>query len=399
MAETGTERELPYTRHHIAPEDERAVLEALRAERIAQGPICQRFENALARYVGARHAVAVSSGTAALEVALGALGVGPGDRVVVPSLTFVATANAVRANGATPIFADVDATTLNLSAETLDVCMTERISGAIAVHFAGHPAPVDALRQVLGESRFLLEDAAHALGASDHGRSAGSLGDAACFSFHPAKLVTCGEGGAVTTSSGFLARRMRALREHGIERDSREFEGLGLPEPLEEEGCGPWVYEMATRGSNFRLSEPAAALGASQLARADRQIRRRRALVTCYQDALREIPELEAPVEQAGVCSAWHLFPVRVRLEETPIRRAGLYRALHARGIQAQVHYIPVHLQPYYRHRLGTAWGDCPVAEAAYLRLISLPLFPEMSEEDVWRVVDALRAIFREAKS
>jgi len=399
VAEARNDADLPYTRHFIAPEDERAVLAALRAERIAQGPIGQCFEEGVARLAGTTHAVAVSSGTAALEVALAALGVGPGDRVVVPSLTFVATANAVRANGATPIFADVEARTLNLSAETLEACMSERVCGAIAVHYAGHPAQMDELRGVLGEGRFLLEDAAHALGGSDCGRLVGSMGDAACFSFHPAKLVTCGEGGAVATSSAFLAERMRALREHGIVRDPAGFEGLGLPAALEAEERGPWVYEMPSLGSNFRLSEPAAALGASQITRALAQLERRRALVACYQDALREIPELEAPVERPGVHSAWHLFPARLCLEATPLTRAELYRALHSRGIRVQVHYIPVHLQPYYRHRQGTAWGDCPVAEAAYLRLLSLPLFPEMSEADVWRVVDALREIFREARA
>lgn len=389
MAEAGGRPDLPYTRHTLTDDDIQAVAAALQSDCIAQGPIAQDFEAGVAKRVGARFGIATSSGTTALEMALGALGVGPGDQVVVPTLTFVATANAVRSRGAVPIFADVDPETLNLSAETLAPCVNERTVGAIPVHFAGHPADVPGLREVLGEERFVLEDAAHAFGARLGDRAAGALGDAACFSFHPAKLIATGEGGAMTTDSPCLDRRARRLREHGLERDPARFEGLDFPGEFEDDALGPWVYEQQSCGSNYRMSELQAALGRSQLARVDELLARRRALAKAYDDALAPLDAVERPRERDGVSSAWHLYPIRIR--SGGVGRGTLYRQLRAAGIGVQVHYIPVHLQPYYRNGLGTSHGDCPVAEDAYLRLLSLPLFPDMGEEDTYRVVDEIR--------
>ncbi len=389
MGEVGDRSHLPYTRHTLEPEDSQALIDALESGCITQGPIVQDFEARVAAIVGVGHAVATSSGTTALETALAALGVGPGAEVVVPTLTFVATANAVRARGATPVFADVDPQTLNLSAETLAPHVNERTVGAIPVHFAGHPADVPALREVLGTERFLLEDAAHAFGAELADRPAGSLGDAACFSFHPAKLVTTAEGGAVATNSSFLGRRARMFREHGLVRDPALFEGLDVPEDLAEDGLGPWVYEQQSCGSNHRMNELQAALGRSQLTRTGRLLERRRALAGAYDAALAGLDEVEPPAERDGARSAWHLYVIRLR--PGSIGRGALYRRMREAKIGVQVHYVPVHLQPYHRHELGTAWGDYPVAEDAYLRMLSLPLFPGMGEDDTYRVVDALR--------
>jgi dTDP-4-amino-4,6-dideoxygalactose transaminase len=370
----------------------RAVVAALQSPQLTQGPEVERVEAALARRVGAAHAVAVSSGTAALEVALGALAVGPGDEVLVPPLTFLATANAVLRRGAVPIFTDVERETLCLDPRAVAARLSSRTRGAIAVHFAGHPADVDALRDALGPGRFVLEDACHALGARLRGRPAGALGDAACFSFHPAKHVTTGEGGAVTTGSAPLARLARSLRQHGVEREAERFVGLGLPPALADEERGAWVYEMQRLGQNARLSDFAAALGTSQLERLELFLERRRALVAAYTEALRDEPALELPRESEGARSAWHLYPIRVRRDALRGGRAALFAGLRQRGIGVQVHYVPVHLQPFYRGRRGTRWGDLPVAEAEYLRLLSLPLFAAMDEGDVARVVDALRA-------
>ncbi len=399
MAEgPGKSPPLPYARHSLDAADARAVLAALGAERIAQGPEMVLFEEALAKQVGTQAAVAVSSGTAALEVALGALGVGPGDEVVVPSLTFLATCNAVLARGARPVFADVDPETLTLDPVSVAERVGERTRGAIPMHFAGHPADMLRLRLALGPDRFLLEDAAHALGATLGGRPAGSLGDAGCFSFHPAKLVTTGEGGAVTTDWPELAERLRSLREHGVVRDPARFRGLGLPEEHAAEERGDWVYEQHERGSNFRLSELGAALGRSQLARADAFLERRREIANRYACALAELDTLELPHERRGARSAWHLFPIRLRTERLRLRRAELHAALHERGIEAQVHYIPVHLQPFYRTTLGSGWGDLPRSEAAYLRLLSLPLFPALTDAEVDRVAATLRGILEGAR-
>lgn len=382
---------LPYARHHLDASDFDAVRRALASPQVAQGREAEAFGAELAREIGVGCGVAVSSGTSALVVALGALGVGPGDEVLVPPLTFVATANAVLAVGATPRFADVEPETLNLDPVALSRLVTPRTRGAIPVHYAGHPASVSALADALGPGRFVLEDACHALGARVGSRAAGALGRAACLSFHPAKAITTGEGGAVVSDDAELAWRARCLRDHGLVREPAGFQGLGLPEAWEEEERGAWVYELHRLGGNHRLSEPAAALGRSQLARLASRIARRRALAERYTRALEDLEALRLPVEHAGVRSAWHLYPVRLRPGAVRGGRAALFAALRARGIGVQVHYVPVHLQPLYRERLGTRLGDCPVAERAYLGLLSLPLHPWLTEQEQDRVIDALR--------
>jgi dTDP-4-amino-4,6-dideoxygalactose transaminase len=398
MAASPQPAPIPYARHRIEAEDRAAVDRVLAGAPVAQGPEVPAFEAELARVAGTRDAVVVSSGTSALMVALGALGVGPGDEVIVPPLTFVATVNAVLLLGATPRFADVDPDTLNLDPAAVARAVGPRTRGAIAVHYAGHPADVDAIREALGPGRFVLEDACHALGAEIHGRPAGSLGIAACFSFHPAKAITTGEGGAVTSSDRALVRAARRLRDHGLARDPDDFMGLGLPEALAPEERGAWVYEQHALGANHRLSEPAAALGRSQLARLPEVLARRRALADRYTKALGDLDALRLPAERPGVRSAWHLYPVRVVPGALHGGRAGLFAALRAHGIGVQVHYIPVHLQPFHRWRLGTRFGDFPVAEAAYLGLLSLPLHPWLDDADFARVVETVRDEVRRSR-
>ncbi|MCL4683999.1 DegT/DnrJ/EryC1/StrS aminotransferase family protein [Myxococcota bacterium] len=381
---------LPYTRHAIGATDRSAVLRALDSEALARGPEGERFEYALAEASGVPHAVAVSSGTAALILALRALGVRPGDEVIVPSLTFVATASAVVLCGATPRFVDVEGDTLTLDPEQVARAVGPATVGAIPVHFAGHPAAIEPIRAALGPGRFVLEDACHALGASSFGRPAGSLGDAACFSFHPAKVITTGEGGAVVTRDRELAARVRRLREHGLERQPERFVGLGLPAGLAAEECGAWVYEQHAFSSNDRLPELSAALGSSQLRRLPERVERRRKWAEWYQQALCGCEALRLPREAAGQCSAWHLYAVRLRRDRTRVGRAALFESLRRHGIGVQVHYVPVHLQPAFRRRFGTHWGQLPVTEEAYLGLLSLPLFPELTTTDAARVVALL---------
>lgn len=381
---------IPYCRHEIRSSDQRAVARVLASDRLTQGPAVSEFESALAGRTGAAAAIAVSSGTSALQIALAAQGVGPGDEVIVPALTFVATANAVLMVGARPVFADIDAETLMLDPEDVARRITPRTRGAILVHYAGHPGDVDGLRAVLGEGRFLIEDACHALGAERGGRPVGQDSEMACFSFHPAKHVAAGEGGAVVVRSPGLARRCRSLREHGIERDPQRRTGLGLPTALGTEEQGGWVYEMQGLSGNHRLSDLSASLGHSQLGRLDEGIARRREIVRRYDARLAQDSRLFLLPEPADTRSAWHLYPIRVRPDATPGGRAGLYGRLHAAGIGVQVHYIPVHLQPYYRKHLGSGWGDLPVTETAYLGLLSLPLFPTLSEGDQERTLATL---------
>ncbi len=384
---------IPYCQHQIRDEDREAVASVLGSARLTQGPMVAAFESGLREATGARRAVAVSSGTSALQIALQALGVGPGDEVLVPSLTFLATANAVLLAGARPVFVDVDPATLALDPEDLERHLSKRTRGAIAVHYAGHVADLDALRARLGPDRFLVEDACHALGAVDRGRPVGSNSEAACFSFHPAKHITTGEGGAIVTRDDALADRCLRLREHGMERIPACFQGLGLPSRVKAEESGAWVYEMQNLSGNHRLPDFASALGLSQLSRLGENLAIRRRLSARYArllagedrvEWLRELPQTE---------SAWHLFPILLDVDRIEGGRAAVYTALHAEGIGVQVHYIPIHLQPYYRVKLGTRFGDFPNTEAAYLRLLSLPMFPDLEDSAQDRVVDVLRGV------
>ncbi len=382
---------IPYSQHSIRDEDREAVSKVLGSERLTQGPMVAAFEAGLLGATGARRAVAVSSGTSALQLALQALGVGPGDEVLVPSLTFLATANAVLLTGARPVFVDVDPRTLMLDPEALARGVGERTRGAIVVHYAGHVADLPALRAALGPGRFLLEDACHALGAEAHGRPVGSASEVACFSFHPAKHITTGEGGAIVTRDEGLADRCLRLREHGMERQPTRFEGLGLPGAVRAEEAGGWVYEMQSLSGNHRLPDFASALGLSQLARLGQNLAARRRLAARYVELLAGEERLEGLGERPDTRSAWHLFPIRLDVERLAGGRAAVYSALHAEGIGVQVHYIPIHLQPYYRKRLGTRFGDLPHTEAAYLRLLSLPMFPDLGDAAQERVVEVLK--------
>lgn len=390
---------IPYCRHEIRDEDRAAVARVLASDRLTQGPAVGAFEAGLCAATGARRAVAVSSGTSALQIALQALGVGPGDEVLVPSLTFLATANAVLLAGARPVFVDVDPATLALDPADLERHLNERTRGAIVVHYAGHVAPVEALRAKLGPGRFLLEDACHALGALDRDRPLGATSEVAVFSFHPAKHITTGEGGAIVTGDEELADRCLRLREHGMERQAENFQGLDLPHRLVREQSGGWVYEMQYLSGNHRLPDFAAALGLSQLARLEENLAARRRIAARYGKLLAQQDRVVGLAEAAGTRSAWHLFPVLLDVEQIEGGRAAVYADLHARGIGVQVHYIPIHLQPYYRARLGTRFGDFPNTEAAYLRLLSLPMFPGLTEADQEKVVEGLdRALARLAR-
>jgi len=377
---------IPYCQHEIRDADREAVSKVLASSRLTQGPAVPGFERALCDTLGADYAIAVSSGTSALLVALAALGVGEGDEVIVPSLTFVATANAVLLRGATPVFADVDPATLMLDPGDVALRVGPRTRGAILVHYAGHVGDLEACRSVLGPDRFLIEDACHALGAETPSGLVGATSHVACFSFHPAKHVATGEGGAIVTSDSALADRARRFREHGVERASDARRGLGLPDALAAEERGGWIYEMHSLSANHRLADLGAALGTSQLARLDENVARRREIARRYDDAFAADDRLVLLPEATDTRSAWHLYPVRLARGG----RAEAYTRLRDDGIGVQIHYIPVHLQPYYRERLGTQWGDLPATEAAYLGLLSLPMFPTLSRADQDRSIDAL---------
>ncbi len=369
---------LPYGRQSIDDDDVAAVVEVLRSDWLTTGPAVPAFEQALAELTGAREAVVVSSGTAALHAAMHVLGVGPGDEVIVPTLTFAASANCVVYQGATPVFADVDADTLLVDPASVEARLSPRTRAVIAVDFAGQPCDYPALRRLTAPRGIaLVADACHALGAADRGVPVGRLADLTALSFHPVKHITTAEGGALVTDDPERARRARVFRNHGITTDHRE-----------RERTGTWTYDMVTLGFNYRLSDLQCALGRSQLRRLRSWVERRRELARRYDEALRGVAGVRPLSTREGAEHSHHLYVVQLA---EPEARDGVLAALRAQGIGANVHYRPVHLHPFYRERLATTVGLCPVAETVWRQLISLPMFPAMQDADVERVTVALR--------
>ncbi|MFV3076205.1 UDP-4-amino-4,6-dideoxy-N-acetyl-beta-L-altrosamine transaminase [Niveispirillum fermenti] len=398
---------LPYGRQWIDEADIAAVKQVLRGDWLTQGPNVGWFERAFAEKVGARHAVACTSATAALHVSMLALDLGPGDAVVVPSITFLATANAVRLAGAQVAFADVDPDTGLMrpqdAAGALDRARARgwRVRALAPVHLAGQTADMAGLSALAtGEGLAIVEDAAHAVGTRLTGHDgrpvavgACDRSDLACFSFHPVKTMATGEGGMVTTADDTLARRVRAAICHGMVREPSAFANPAAA--LAADGTpNPWYYEMPDLGLNYRMTDIQAALGLSQLGKLDAFMRARQTLVDAYDAALTPLaPVLRPAGRVAGVQAAWHLYAVLVDFAALGLDRAGFMGALRRDGIGSQVHYIPVHTQPYYRKLYGDL--DLPGAAAWYARCLSLPLYPAMSMADHERVVTALFRIVR----
>ena len=371
---------LPYGRQSIAEDDIQAVVDVLRSDWLTTGPKVAEFEEAMAAWVGAKHAIAFSSGTAALHGAAFAAGLKPGDEAITSPLTFAATANCVLYQGARPVFADVSPDTLNLDPDRFAERITPKTRAVLPVDYAGHPAdlyPILAVAERHGLT--VIEDACHALGAEYRGRRAGSIAHMSVFSFHPVKHLATGEGGMVTTDRTDLAESLRRFRNHGISSDARQ-----------RHASGQWHYEMVLLGFNYRLTDIACALGLSQLKKLEANLACRRGIAARYTDAFRNLPGVLVPRVRPSVNPAWHLYPIRVNPAQLNTDRAQVFRALRAENIGVNVHYIPVHLHPYYRDHFGYRGGEYPVAEAAYGQLISLPMFHGMSDQDVGDVIHAV---------
>jgi perosamine synthetase len=372
---------IPYGHHWIDEEDIRAVVDVLRSDWITTGPMVDRFEEAVSRFVGAKSAVAVSSGTAALHTAVYAAGIGPGDEVIVPSLTFVATANAVVFQGGTPVFADVEEDTLLLDPEDVVERITGRTKAIMTVDYAGQPCDYDRFRALADKHELtLIADACHAFGAEYRGKRVGSLADLTAFSFHPVKHITTGEGGMVVTQDADYAERMRRFRNHGIDRNSHS-----------RVKRGTWYYEMTDLGYNYRITDFQCALGLSQLRKLPSWLALRRAVADSYTNAFADIRTIRPLAVSPRVRHAYHLYVVRVNSRDPRNDRNAVFAALQEQGIAANVHYIPAHLHPFYRRRFRTGPGQCPVAEAAYQEILSLPIFPRMEDRDVEGVIAAVR--------
>jgi UDP-4-amino-4,6-dideoxy-N-acetyl-beta-L-altrosamine transaminase len=396
----GVQAFLPYGRQVIEDDDIAAVAEALRGDYLTTGPLVEAFEKKLAETVGASHAVACSNGTAALYIAARALGLGPGSTIVVPAITFLATASAPHLFGAEVVFADVDPDTGLMRVGDLEAALSRapnrRADAVFPVHFAGQSCDMPAIAKVArAHGMKIVEDAAHALGTawSDHGEispvGANAYADATTFSFHPVKSIAMGEGGAVTTEDSETARKLRLARNHGIVRSGDVFQHGDMAHDTAG-ATNPWYYELAEPGFNFRVPDINCALGISQLKKLRRFVKARRKLVAAYDEMLKPLSNLVRPMARdARSDTAWHIYVVRIDFAEAGIERGDLMRALAAEGIGTQVHYIPVHRQPYYVQRYGEL--SLPGAEAYYAEALTLPLHAGMSYDDVARVVDALK--------
>ncbi|MBQ1048050.1 DegT/DnrJ/EryC1/StrS family aminotransferase [Micromonospora sp. C51] len=375
---------LPYGRQSVTDDDVAAVVAALRSDWLTTGPEVAAFEADISAWAGGAGVATVSNGTAALHVAYAAAGVGPGDEVIVPPMTFVATASSAVALGARVVFADVEEETFTLDPAAVAAATTERTKVVAAVDYAGHPADYDVLRTALdGSDALLLADAAHSIGATYRGRPVGSLADLTTFSFFPTKNLTTAEGGAVATTDPRLLKRARRFRNIGLVREADE---LRWPDE------GGWHQEVHEFGLNYRLPDVLCALGRSQLRRLGDFLARRAELVARYDAALAELPGVLVPGRREWAAPAWHLYPIRV----LDGRRREIYERMRAAGIGVQVNYIPAHWHPAFAD-LGYRRGSCPVSEAFYAQQLSLPLYPGLRDADQDRVIDALAAALRGA--
>lgn len=359
---------IPYGKQWIQEDDIKAVVDVLRSDYITTGPKVEEFERVVAEYVGAKYAVAVSNGTAALHIACLAAGISPGDEVITTPITFAASANCILYCGGTPVFADIDPDTYNIEPDNIRKKVTPQTKALIPVHFAGQPCDMDAIHEIAKEYHLIvIEDGAHALGAEYKGRKIGALSDMTIFSFHPVKSITTGEGGMVITNDEKLYQKLRMFRGHGITRDIVQLkynEGL-------------WYYEQQLLGFNYRITDIQCALGISQMKKLDKFLKRRRELVYRYNEAFRNCEDIVIPYQREETDSGWHLYVIQVLNHD----RKQIFERLRENGIGVNVHYIPVYKHPYYREN-GYLEEYCGNAEEVYKHMISLPLYPLLTNEE-----------------
>jgi len=368
---------LPYGHQWVGKEDIKAVAKVLKGDWLTQGPIVKEFEKAVAKYCKVRYAVALSSGTAALHAVYFAAGIQKGDEVIMSPLTFAATASTAVLLGAKPVFADIKEDTLNIDPAKVVKRITKKTKAIMAVDFAGNPCDY---KELLGIARkhnlLLLEDGAHALGAVWQGRKIGSIADMTVLSFHPVKVITTGEGGMVLTNKKEFAERARMFGNHGIEKILKK---------------GGWYYEIEEPGLNYRITDIQCALGLSQFKKLNFFVRRRNQLARQYKQLLKDMSGLILPIVRKGAKSAWHIYPIQII--EGSAKRKAVFDKLRRQGIGAQVHYMPLHLHPFYKRTFHYKKGDFPKAEQYYDGALSIPLFPAMTNLEQKRVVKVLKEV------
>lgn len=376
-----------YGHQYIDDDDIQAVVNVLKSDYLTCGPNVDKMEKALEDYIGVKHAVAVSNGTAALHCACIAAGIGPGDEVITTPITFAASANCVLYCGGTPVFADVDLDTYNIDPISIESKITNKTKAIIAVDFTGQAVKVKEIRDICDKHNLIfIEDAAHSIGTKYNGQKVGTLADMTCMSFHPVKTITSGEGGAVLTNDDKLYRQLVLAHTHGITHDEHLMEDALIE--------GPWYYEEIMLGYNYRITDFQAALLISQLNKIDLFIKRRKEIVEQYNSAFENLPGIiiQKEIDESDTCH--HLYIIRLNYENIDCTRRVFFDAMRAEGIHCQIHYIPVYWFPYYQH-LGYKKGACPNAEEIYNGIISIPLYPAMSDQDVNGVIKAVEKIER----
>ncbi|MDD2731836.1 MAG: UDP-4-amino-4,6-dideoxy-N-acetyl-beta-L-altrosamine transaminase [Candidatus Pacebacteria bacterium] len=366
---------IPYGRQWIDEDDISEVVKSLNSDLLTQGPKVEEFEKAVAEYTGAEYGVAVSSGTAALELAYKVIGISDSDEIITSPLTFSATSNAFVNLGARPVFIDIEKDTLNIDPKEIENKITKKTKAVAVIDFAGHPCDFDEIKKIAKRHNLLIvEDASHAIGSSYKDKRIGSLSDLTVFSFHPVKNITTGEGGMVLTNNKELYEKLKVLRHHKI---------VKIPEK------GGWCYDIEEPSSNFRISDFQCALGLSQLKKIDKFIQRRRDIAGRYNEAFKDIKNISLPREKEYAKSAWHLYIIQINSGRTK----ELFESFKEQGIGVQVHYIPVHLLSFYQKRFGFREGDFPIAENYYRKALTLPLFPKMTDYEVERVIKTVKKL------
>jgi dTDP-4-amino-4,6-dideoxygalactose transaminase len=389
LQESPHELQVPFHRASVGEDEVRAVSDVIRSGWMTMGPKTFEFENQFARYVGAEYAVAVSTGTAALHLALEAAGIHAGDEVLVPTTTFTATAEAVIYTGARPVLVDIDPVTMNMDLEDAARRITAKSKAIIPVHLAGQPCDLDEIHDLASVHQLrVIEDAAHALPSEYQGRRVGQISEFTCFSFYATKTLTTGEGGMITTNNERAADRMRLMRLHGIERDAWKRYGQG----------GSWSYQVLEAGFKYNFTDFQAAMGLVQLAKCDHMKDARQKIAGRYSGAFSCCPELVTPSVREDRSTSWHLYILRLRIDLLNIGRDAFIEALRRRGVACSVHFIPLHLQPFYSRTFGYRPGDLPVAEKEYRSCLSLPIYPGMTEKEINHVIAVVLDTTKESR-
>ena len=376
---------IPYGHQWIGEEDVEEVVKVLKSECITTGPKIEEFETTLSRYIGCGYAIAVNSGTSALDIAVQTLNLPKSYEVITTPFTFVATSNAVLYNNLKPVFADIEKETRNINPDEIRKKITDRTKAIIYMDYAGHPCDIEEIKEIADEhDLYLIEDACHAIGAEYKGKKVGNFADMTVFSFHPVKHITTGEGGAVVTNNEEFYERLKMLRNHGIDQDTRNRYGPNAG----------WAYDLKVPGRNYRISDFQSALGISQLKKLDAFLVRREEIVRIYNEAFEAVPEIEVPIVKPYVKPAWHIYTVLLN----SMNRDAFFRTMRERNVGVNVHYIPIYRFSYYKEHFNSNPEDFPVTEGVFNRIITLPLFPKMNDGAVVDVINVVKGLLAQKK-